>query len=120
MNRSELNARAMAAMYKSGRIAGNLDITHPRFMDHLECSNAFLGLAISTCQQCDMSRDKLWRIRDFGAEEAKNDRGFIQGENDCKAGLPHCEGVSKEYDDGYGLQYSKEQVIDNRTSTNER
>ena len=43
---------------------------------------------------------------------------FIRGEEDCKAGIPHKEGQSREYDAGYDEQYSKEQVDDKRTSAN--
>jgi hypothetical protein len=41
---------------------------------------------------------------------------FVRGEEDCKAGRPHKEGQSREYDAGYQEQYSKEQIDDNRTS----
>ena len=34
---------------------------------------------------------------------------FVRGEEDCKAGRPHKEGQSREYDEGYGFQYRKEQ-----------
>ena len=32
------------------------------------------------------------------------------GEADAKAGKPHCEGRSKEYDEGYGFRYMFEQM----------
>lgn len=35
---------------------------------------------------------------------------FVRGEEDCKAGRPHKEGQSPEYDKGYGFQYQKEQI----------
>jgi len=34
---------------------------------------------------------------------------FIRGEEDCKNGVPHKSGQSREYDEGYGFQYQKEQ-----------
>ena len=37
-------------------------------------------------------------------------RQFTRGEKDCKSGLPHKKGKSREYDDGYGFQYMKEQM----------
>ena len=40
---------------------------------------------------------------------------FVRGEEDRKKGIPHKEGQSREYDAGYGEQYSKEQVDDKRT-----
>lgn len=35
---------------------------------------------------------------------------FIQGEADCKAGIPHQAGKSKSYDEGYSVQYQLEQI----------
>jgi hypothetical protein len=40
---------------------------------------------------------------------------FIRGQEDRKKDIPHKEGESREYDAGYGEQYSKEQVDDKRT-----
>lgn len=34
---------------------------------------------------------------------------FIQGQKDCKNGLPHTSGKSKDYDYGYSYQYELEQ-----------
>ena len=36
---------------------------------------------------------------------------FVRGEEDCKAGLPHKEGESREYDAGYGEQQGKDQQL---------
>lgn len=69
MDSSDLNSIAMSAMHKAGRVAGCLDINHPDFEAHLKCSHRFLWLALNKCDQCEMSREKLWRIRDFGAQE---------------------------------------------------
>ena len=41
---------------------------------------------------------------------------FVRGEEDCKAGRPHKEGQSREYDAGYQEQHTKEQIDDNRKS----
>ena len=32
---------------------------------------------------------------------------FVRGEEDCKAGRPHLEGQSREYDEGYGFEATK-------------
>jgi hypothetical protein len=32
---------------------------------------------------------------------------FVRGEEDCKAGRPHLEGQSPEYDKGYGFEATK-------------
>ena len=32
---------------------------------------------------------------------------FVLGEEDCKAGRPHKEGQSPEYDKGYGFEATK-------------
>jgi hypothetical protein len=32
---------------------------------------------------------------------------FVRGETDCKAGIPHKEGQSREYDEGYGFEKLK-------------
>ena len=42
---------------------------------------------------------------------------FVKGEEDCKKGIPHKEGQSREYDEGYGFQYTKEQ---NETARSEQ
>ena len=34
---------------------------------------------------------------------------FLQGQRDCKAGIPHEAGKSVNYDRGYGFQYELEQ-----------
>jgi len=36
---------------------------------------------------------------------------FLQGARDCKDGKPHEAGKSEAYDDGYGAQYSSEQML---------
>jgi hypothetical protein len=36
--------------------------------------------------------------------------GFMRGERDCKEGVPHKEGQSYEYDEGYAFEYMREQV----------
>ena len=51
-----------------------------------------------------------------GFKRLYKEGGFVRGENDCKAGRPHKEGQSREYDAGYQEQYTKEQIDDNRTS----
>ena len=43
-------------------------------------------------------------------EIALTERQYEKGMKDCKAGLPHKEGQSREYDEGYGFQYQKEQM----------
>lgn len=35
---------------------------------------------------------------------------FLQGQRDCKAGIPHKSGKGEDYDYGYGFQYELEQV----------
>ena len=35
---------------------------------------------------------------------------FVRGEEDCKAGRPHLEGQSREYDAGYDEQRNKFQA----------
>ncbi|MDA9090772.1 hypothetical protein N9J84_01560 [Porticoccaceae bacterium] len=50
-----------------------------------------------------------------GFKRLYKEDGFVRGEEDCKAGKPHLEGQCREYDAGYGEQYSKEQVNDKRT-----
>ena len=32
---------------------------------------------------------------------------FVRGETDCKAGIPHKEGQSPEYDKGYGFEATR-------------
>ena len=39
----------------------------------------------------------------------KNLDDYQKGEEDCKNGVPHREGMSEEYDAGYSFQYMREQ-----------
>lgn len=45
---------------------------------------------------------------------------FLQGQRDCKNGVPHEAGKSKDYDAGYGAQYSAEQMLTEMGLRNER
>lgn len=36
---------------------------------------------------------------------------YLQGQNDCKDGVPHEMGKSKDYHDGYATQYEAEQLL---------
>jgi hypothetical protein len=45
---------------------------------------------------------------------------FVRGEEDCKAGRPHLEGQSREYDEGYGFQHQKEQIETARSIESDR
>ena len=40
-----------------------------------------------------------------------NTDDFLQGQRDCKDGVPHEAGKSKDYDAGYGSQYEAEQAL---------
>ncbi len=35
---------------------------------------------------------------------------FLQGQRDCRNGIPHSANNSEAYDRGYGAQYEKEQL----------
>lgn len=37
---------------------------------------------------------------------------FLQGQNDCKNGVEHKEGMNNAYNRGYAAQYELEQVKD--------
>jgi len=45
---------------------------------------------------------------------------FVRGETDCKAGIPHKEGQSREYDKGYGFEYMREQTETARSIESDR
>ena len=45
---------------------------------------------------------------------------FVRGETDCKAGIPHKEGQSPEYDKGYGFEYMREQTETARSIESDR
>ena len=40
---------------------------------------------------------------------------FIDGMRDCRNGVAHQAGKSKEYDDGYAAQYELEQIINEQS-----
>tara|TARA_R110000737_G_scaffold278865_1_gene285581 strand:- start:219 stop:398 length:180 start_codon:yes stop_codon:yes gene_type:complete len=37
---------------------------------------------------------------------------WARGEEDAKAGIPHAAGKSKEYDQGYGFEKTKQNMAD--------
>ena len=40
---------------------------------------------------------------------------FMQGQRDCRDGIPHKEGESDAYDRGYTAQYQLEQALSEMT-----
>ncbi len=45
---------------------------------------------------------------------------FIDGQSDCKDGIPHQSGKSENYDRGYSAQYQLDQMNTERTSGEDR
>lgn len=41
---------------------------------------------------------------------------FVNGQQDCKNGVPHSEGRSESYNIGYSFEYEMAQIISERTS----
>ena len=57
----------------------------------------FLGALITALAL--NSLEKIYRLHQY-----------VRGANDCEKGIPHREGMTREYDEGYGFQYAKEQM----------
>lgn len=45
---------------------------------------------------------------------------FIDGQRDCKEGVPHKPGMGESYDTGYGVQYELEQIHNEMTNEHRR
>lgn len=44
---------------------------------------------------------------------------FIQGQEDCRNGIPHQAGKPEDYDRGYGYEYEKEQLASEGVLSND-
>ena len=36
---------------------------------------------------------------------------FLQGQRDCKNGIPHRSGIHEDYDRGYAVEYERQEAL---------
>lgn len=57
----------------------------------------------------DLSHQLAKRAQNYDVVE------FVDGQQDCRDGVPHKAGMSESYDAGYGAQYELEQIMEARS-----